>query len=70
MPSTAPTVTSETVLTATTRSPASSVGPASGNSTVRKRRSGAYPIAWAASRASGLTWRRPSAVMGSMSASP
>ena len=39
-PSTALTVTSAVVLTATTRNPASSPGPASGSSTARNRRTG------------------------------
>src|SRR5690606_35843943 len=44
-PSTPPTVTSEIVLTATTRTPPSSTGPASGSSTCQKRATGAKPCA-------------------------
>ena len=49
-PRTAPTVVKETVETVTTRSPARTAGPASGSSTVRKRRTVPMPMAAAASR--------------------
>ena len=61
MPTRIPTVTRLTVLTVTTRSPASNAGPASGRSTAQNRRHGEYPTATAERRTLSSTAANASA---------
>ena len=62
MPSSAATLTSEMLLTETTRSPANSTGRDSGRSICRKRAKGLKPMATAACRRSSSTESKASRV--------
>ena len=66
IPTKTPTVTKLTVLTATTRNPASNTGPASGNSTEKKRPHSAYPRAVADRKACGSMLAKASATVRTM----
>ena len=65
-----PTETSAIVLTETTRMPASSTGPASGNSTRKNRAAGEKPMALEASRVESDTELRASEAERAMIATP